>query len=406
MAYIRECLDTGEDFDLGRLLDKPPSGSVPEKDSGSKKTGDDQDKGKKSKGKKNKKGKQNDATKAPESIEDDDDNDEQDQEKKTSAVAARPSTLSPRGSASDLKPQIARPVSIMNGIPPKAATFGLGENRGIHSMAEVLLRFLESLREPVVPTEMYYRALEVANHQQAAYGLLDLMPPVHVNVFVYVTSFLREMILVGGSASLAANASADGSGQGGVAGSGSGSSTQTLGGATTGTNRVLKSSSGSIYNGNDAASISGRGKRDDEDHRVSRLGMSISFSSFRSILTLKGLRTNHFSLLKQNTATVFSSVMLRPPPGAERLSEIEALKRKTFLMQFLQEPVEEEGTHPSATGGSSNIGGGGSTGYGTMSPGTAAAAAAALHHQHNNAANTNAGSNAGGPGHDTIETLM
>ncbi|GJJ76969.1 inositol polyphosphate 5-phosphatase INPP5B/F [Entomortierella parvispora] len=368
MAYIRECLDTGEDFDLGRLLDKPPSGSVTEKDSGIKKARDGQDNDKKSKGKKNKKGKQNDATKASESTEDDDGHDDQDQEKKAPAAAVRPSTLTPRGSASDIKPQIARPVSILNGIPPKAATFGLGENRGIHSMAEVLLRFLESLREPVVPTEMYYRALEVANHQQAAYGLLDLMPPVHVNVFVYITSFLREMILVGGSAGQASNASPDGSGQGGA--TGPGSSTQTLGGSANVTNRVLQSSSGSIYNGNDAASISGRGKRDDEDHRVSRL------------------------------ATVFSSVMLRPPPGAERLSEVEALKRKTFLMQFLQEPVEEDGAHPSATGGASNAGGGGSAGYGTMSGSTAAAAATALKHHHSSTAS------AGGAGHDTIETLM
>ena len=50
--------------------------------------------------------------------------------------------------------------------------------------------------------------------------------------------------------------------------------------------------------------------------------------------------------------------MLRPPPGAERLSEIEALKRKNFLIQFLIEPTETEslGTAPptsySATGAS------------------------------------------------------
>lgn len=50
-----------------------------------------------------------------------------------------------------------------------------------------------------------------------------------------------------------------------------------------------------------------------------------------------------FSILRSPfIAAVFSSVMLRPPPGAERLSELEALKRKTFLMQFLQEPAEEE----------------------------------------------------------------
>lgn len=278
MAYIRECLDTGEDFDLARLLDKPGSGITTQE-----KADKSHDKGQKAKGKKNKKGKkQQDKTNmASESTEDDDD-DEVPTDKSAINIplssSSSFSTLTPRGSASDLKPQIARPVSIMNGIPPKAATFGLGENRGIHSMAEVLLRFLESLRDPVVPTEMYYRALEVSNHQQAAYGLLDLMPPVHVNVFVYITSFLREMILVGGSTGSVANAAASAvegsvSGPGSSSGSGSGlgvGASATSVAATT--NRVLQSSSGSIYNGNDGASISGRGKREDEDHRVSRLG--------------------------------------------------------------------------------------------------------------------------------------
>jgi hypothetical protein len=159
----------------------------------------------------------------------------------------------------------------MNGIPPKAANFGSGENRGIHSMAEVLLRFLESLREPVVPTEMYYKALEIAGHQQAAYGLLDLMPPVHVNVFVYITSFLRELILVGGSQNSA---------QGSTSGKDSGSSSS----GGTNSNRVLQSGSGSIYNGVDLSnSSSGRVKRDDEDYRVAKLGKSVMLSLYRHV---------------------------------------------------------------------------------------------------------------------------
>jgi len=43
--------------------------------------------------------------------------------------------------------------------------------------------------------------------------------------------------------------------------------------------------------------------------------------------------------------------MLRPPPGAERISEPEAIRRKMFMMQFLQEPVEDEGP-----GGSAGLG--------------------------------------------------
>ncbi|KAF9386550.1 hypothetical protein CPC16_007480 [Podila verticillata] len=310
MTYIRECLDTGEEFDLSRLLDKNNSTSTESSSQPSTSTTD-------ASGNKNKYKKK--ANKKNASLKDTDgdglgtDHDGEDVKRLSAGLAG--ATLSPRGSSTDLKPQIARPVSILNGIPPKAATFGLGENRGIHSMAEVLLRFLESLKEPVVPTEMYYRALEVANHQQAAYGLLDLMPPVNVNVFVYVTSFLRELILTGGSG-----------------GSGNTSGSQ---GTTMDSGRA-----GSIYNGNDAASITGRGKRDDEEHRTAKL------------------------------ASVFGSVMLRPPPGAERLSEVEALKRKEFLMQFLQEPTEEDGLGGAFGGGAGGNGAQGSqhgTGGGSVS---------------------------------------
>ncbi|KAF9352760.1 hypothetical protein BGX34_011996 [Mortierella sp. NVP85] len=303
MSYIRECLDTGEEFDLTRLLDKPSSQEGAAAGS-AKKSNDDVTTSKQQKSTKDEEGnvQTNDASNAAPPL------------PPRAPVSPTSSTaLSSRGSVSDLKPQIARPVSIMNGIPPKAANFGSGENRGIHSMAEVLLRFLESLRESVVPTEMYYKALEIAGHQQAAYGLLDLMPPVHVNVFVYITSFLRELILVGGSQNSA---------QGSTSGKDSGSSNSGGSTSATNSNRVLQSGSGSIYNGVDPSnSSSGRVKRDDEDYRVAKL------------------------------ASVFASVMLRPPPGAERISEPEAIRRKMFMMQFLQEPVEDEGL-----GGSAGLG--------------------------------------------------
>ncbi|KAG0063187.1 hypothetical protein BGZ92_006051 [Podila epicladia] len=300
MTYIRECLDTGEEFDLSRLLDKTNSTSESPMQLSTSNTEVTTSNKNKNKKKVSKRASHKDAV---DSDSPGTDHDGEDDKHLSAGLAG--TALSPRGSSADLKPQIARPVSILNGIPPKAATFGLGENRGIHSMAEVLLRFLESLKEPVVPTEMYYRALEVANHQQAAYGLLDLMPPVNVNVFVYITSFLRELILTGGS----------------------GSGNTHSGGSAQGTAAPDSGRAGSIYNGNDATSITGR-KRDDEEHRTAKL------------------------------AAVFSSVMLRPPPGAERLSEVEALKRKSFLMQFLQEPAEEEG-----------LGGGGGLGSGNTTQG-------------------------------------
>lgn len=290
MTYIRECLDTGDEFDLTRLLDKPPQNAHTHTESEKLSSTKDDHQNTSKHNKKNKyKNKGMEASK-----EEDDKKEDKKDESDARPTSASTKTLSSRGSSSDLKPQIARPVSIMNGIPPKAATFGLGENRGIHSMAEVLLRFLESLHEPVVPTEMYYRALEIAGHQQAAYGLLDLMPPVHVNVFVYITSFLRELILVGGShngttpslsaAGTTSASAALSSGASGSNSSGNGTTDGSVGGpggnqGSTGTGpsnsggaaRVLQSSSASIY-ASDAVSISGRGKKEDEDYRIAKLG--------------------------------------------------------------------------------------------------------------------------------------
>lgn len=270
MSYIRECLDTGEEFDLSRLLDKPPlqDGSMA---SSAKKSNDDVATSKQQKGTKDNEGngQGDEASNAAPPL-----------PPRGPASLALSTALASRGSASDLKPQIARPVSIMNGIPPKAANFGSGENRGIHSMAEVLLRFLESLHEPVVPTEMYYKALEIAGHQQAAYGLLDLMPPVHVNVFVYITSFLRELILVGGNHSGAS---------GPVSGKDSGSNSHNGGPGATSGGRVLQGSSGSVYNGIESSSSAsgGRSKRDDDDYRVSKLGKSVNLLRDRQVSMIR-----------------------------------------------------------------------------------------------------------------------
>ncbi|KAG0302421.1 hypothetical protein BGZ98_007510 [Dissophora globulifera] len=342
MSYIRECLDTGEEFDLTRLLDKPSQQDTNNTTAAQKSSDSNAAAGSKqaatNKTKKNNK-------KGGASNKDDDENDDDNDASNTPAPLSS-STVRGHGSGSDLKPQIARPVSIMNGIPPKAANFGLRENRGIHSMAEVLLRFLESLRKPVVPTEMYQSALEASKTQQAALGLLDLMPPVHVNVFVYITSFLRELILVGGSYSGSGAAAGSHSGKdgiSGVAGHGHGTSTAPMGSAGPGSasgSGLAGANSGSVHTGIDGSGTSnagGRMKREDEDFRVAKL------------------------------AAVFSSVMLRPPPGAKRLSEVDALERKTFLMHFLQEPVEEKG-----------VGGGGVSGLPSTSS-SAAVTAASTH---------------------------
>lgn len=65
----------------------------------------------------------------------------------------------------------------------------------IHSYAEFLLSFLSSLPSPVIPTAKF-PAMEIdsQNIQMSARRLLEDLPPIHYNVFVYVVSFFREVL--------------------------------------------------------------------------------------------------------------------------------------------------------------------------------------------------------------------
>ncbi|KAI9267122.1 Endonuclease/exonuclease/phosphatase [Helicostylum pulchrum] len=63
-----------------------------------------------------------------------------------------------------------------------------------NSMIDVLVAFLECLPEPVVPTNMYERALEAAETTEAMNSLKDAIPPFHRNVLLYISMFLRHAI--------------------------------------------------------------------------------------------------------------------------------------------------------------------------------------------------------------------
>ncbi|KAF9969027.1 hypothetical protein BGZ73_008817, partial [Actinomortierella ambigua] len=384
MRYIRECLDTGEEFDVERLLSSSGStdaekeqerererASLADRDAAAPGEGanDEKQKGKKSKKQGGKKDDDHKEEEGDEATTETEESTISPAKVAPSSSSSQPastyramkgqagsSLLSPRGSHSDLRPQIARPISIINGLPPRSALFfGQGEHMGMHSMAEVLLLFLDSLSEPVVPMEMYYRALEVCNDRQACYGLLDLMPPVNVNVFVYLTSFLREIVLLNHARQMAGSGGGDAeSATTGstptpsiiVASSGGGASesiASSSGGGASSSATTNVERTGSIYNGNDGASImsTSRARREaaEDDHRVAKL------------------------------ASVFSKVMLRPPAGSERLSDIETLKKKRFLMHFLHEPKDDERASNSDMMGleSSGPAGAGRAGSGTIS---------------------------------------
>lgn len=66
----------------------------------------------------------------------------------------------------------------------------------IHSMADVLVSFLTSLSATIVPPNLLpTMEIDVQNLQSYARVLLNGLPPIHYNIFVYMISFFRECLL-------------------------------------------------------------------------------------------------------------------------------------------------------------------------------------------------------------------
>ena len=71
-----------------------------------------------------------------------------------------------------------------------------GQNYRVWSYAEVLVSFLSSLSTPIVPTHLFPTVeIDSQTIQSSARRLLEELPPIHYNVFVYVLSFFREVLL-------------------------------------------------------------------------------------------------------------------------------------------------------------------------------------------------------------------
>lgn len=62
-----------------------------------------------------------------------------------------------------------------------------------HSVAETLLRLLESLEIPIIPFTFYRNVLEVQSPIMAK-QLVAKLPDIHYNTFFYIVSFLREVL--------------------------------------------------------------------------------------------------------------------------------------------------------------------------------------------------------------------
>jgi len=63
----------------------------------------------------------------------------------------------------------------------------------IHSVAEALLTFLESLREPVIPYSMLSRCLECSGNYLQCKQIVSQLPQNHKHLFDYLIAFLREV---------------------------------------------------------------------------------------------------------------------------------------------------------------------------------------------------------------------
>jgi len=65
----------------------------------------------------------------------------------------------------------------------------------VHSMTEILLSFLSNLSAPIIPPTVFANAeIDAQNIQAISRKLLEELPPIHYNVFVYIISFFRECL--------------------------------------------------------------------------------------------------------------------------------------------------------------------------------------------------------------------
>ena len=70
------------------------------------------------------------------------------------------------------------------------------ENFSVHSMAEVLISFLSNLSTPIVSPSLFPTLdIDAQNIQAFARKFLEDMPPIQYNVFIYIVSFFREVLL-------------------------------------------------------------------------------------------------------------------------------------------------------------------------------------------------------------------
>lgn len=65
----------------------------------------------------------------------------------------------------------------------------------VHSVAETLLIFLETLKEPIIPFSLTQKALDSCGAFATAKSIYSSLPLSHQHVFKHIVSFLKEVLL-------------------------------------------------------------------------------------------------------------------------------------------------------------------------------------------------------------------
>lgn len=65
----------------------------------------------------------------------------------------------------------------------------------VHSVAEALLIFLETLKEPIIPYSLMQKALDACGTFQSARTIFSSLPVSHQHVFKHIINFVKEVLL-------------------------------------------------------------------------------------------------------------------------------------------------------------------------------------------------------------------
>lgn len=66
-------------------------------------------------------------------------------------------------------------------------------NLDVISMAETLLLFLDALPNSVIPVSFYNQCLRASFYKRDSIMMLDILPSLNANLFIYMVSFMRDL---------------------------------------------------------------------------------------------------------------------------------------------------------------------------------------------------------------------